>query len=44
VVEEAARASLSAAGLGGPVETEEELRSVALQRAMAFEEAGTRTV
>jgi L-fuculose-phosphate aldolase len=44
VVEEAARASLSAAGLGGPVEIEEEMRSAALQRAMAFEETGTRTV
>jgi L-ribulose-5-phosphate 4-epimerase len=42
VVEEAARASLYARGLGGPVAIEPELRAAALQRAMAFAESGTR--
>jgi L-fuculose-phosphate aldolase len=43
VVEEAARASLDAAGLGGAVEIEEDLRAAALQRAMAFAAGGTQT-
>ena len=41
VVEEAARASITAAAIGGPVELESELRGAALQRAMTFEEMGT---
>jgi L-fuculose-phosphate aldolase len=44
VVEEAAQASMNARALGGPVAIEPEMRAAALQRAMAFEEAGTRTV
>jgi L-ribulose-5-phosphate 4-epimerase len=44
VVEEAAQASLNATGLGGPVAIEEEMRSAALQRAMAFEATGTQSV
>jgi L-ribulose-5-phosphate 4-epimerase len=41
VVEEAAQAGINAAGLGGPVEIPEALRSAALQRAMTFESRGT---
>ena len=41
VVEEAAQAGVNAAGLGGPVEIPEPLRAAALQRAMAFDQAGT---
>ena len=41
VVEEAAQAGINASGLGGPVEIPEPLRAAALQRAMAFESAGT---
>jgi L-fuculose-phosphate aldolase len=41
VIEEAAQAGINAAGLGGPVEIPEQLRAAALQRAMAFETAGT---
>ena len=41
VIEEAAQAGINAAGLGGPVEIPEHLRAAALQRAMAFETAGT---
>ena len=44
VVEEAAQASINARGLGGPVVIEEQLRGAALQRAMAFQAAGTQTV
>lgn len=44
VVEEAAQASLNARALGGPVAIAEEHRAAALQRAMAFEDAGTRRV
>jgi L-ribulose-5-phosphate 4-epimerase len=44
VVEEAAQASINARGLGGPVAIEEQLRGAALQRAMAFQAAGTQTV
>lgn len=43
VVEEAAQASINARGLGGPVEIPREMRAAALQRAMTFETAGTRT-
>ena len=41
IVEEAAQAGINAAGLGGPVEIAAELRAAALQRAMAFDSAGT---
>ena len=41
VVEEAAQASINARVLGGPVAIETDLRAAALQRAMAFELAGT---
>lgn len=41
VIEEAAQAGINAAGLGGPVEIPEQWRVAALQRAMAFETAGT---
>jgi len=43
VVEEAAQAALNAMALGGPVEIPLDLRAAALQRAMAFAEAGTKT-
>lgn len=42
VVEEAAQAAIRAQTIGGPVELPPEMRAAALQRAMAFEEAGTR--
>jgi L-fuculose-phosphate aldolase len=42
VVEEAAAAGYHAAALGGPVELPPEMRAAALQRAMAFDAAGTR--
>jgi L-fuculose-phosphate aldolase len=41
VVEEAAQASINAERIGGPVVIPEEMRAAALQRAMAFEQAGT---
>jgi L-fuculose-phosphate aldolase len=41
VVEEAAQASFIARAFGGPVEVPTELRAAALQRAMAFDAAGT---
>jgi L-ribulose-5-phosphate 4-epimerase len=41
VVEEAAQAGVNAAALGGPAEIEPQLRSAALQRAMAFDSRGT---
>ncbi len=41
VVEEAAQAGINAAGLGGPIEIEADMRAAALQRAMAFESRGT---
>jgi L-fuculose-phosphate aldolase len=41
VVEEAAQAGITAAGLGGPAEIPPELRAAALQRAMAFDSQGT---
>ncbi|MFI5259271.1 MAG: class II aldolase/adducin family protein [Candidatus Limnocylindrales bacterium] len=43
VVEEAAQAAINAMVLGGPVEIPGDLRAAALQRAMAFDTAGTRT-
>jgi hypothetical protein len=43
VIEEAAQASINARGLGGPVAIPESMRAAALQRAMSFEAAGTRT-
>ncbi len=43
VVEEAAQASINARGLGGPVAIPDSMRAAALQRAMSFEAAGTRT-
>jgi ribulose-5-phosphate 4-epimerase/fuculose-1-phosphate aldolase len=39
--EEAAQAGVSAAGLGGPAEIPENLRTAALQRAMTFDSRGT---
>lgn len=42
VVEEAAAAALRAEQLGGAVEIPEHMRAAALQRAMAFEQQGTR--
>jgi L-ribulose-5-phosphate 4-epimerase len=41
IVEEAARAGLNAAVIGGPVEIPEDLRAAALQRAVTFETQGT---
>jgi L-fuculose-phosphate aldolase len=41
IVEEAAMAAIHAASIGGPVAIPEDLRAAALQRAMAFEAAGT---
>jgi L-fuculose-phosphate aldolase len=41
IVEEAAQAGINAAGIGGPVEIPEAMRAAALQRAMAFDTAGT---
>jgi len=41
VVEEAAMAAINASGIGGPVAVPREMRAAALQRAMAFEAAGT---
>jgi L-ribulose-5-phosphate 4-epimerase len=41
IVEEAAQAGINAGSLGGPVEIPEDLRAAALQRAMAFDSAGT---
>lgn len=43
VVEEAARAAINAFTVGGPVEIPEEMRAAALQRAMTFDAAGTKT-
>jgi L-ribulose-5-phosphate 4-epimerase len=43
VVEEAAQAAMGAMALGGPVVIPAELRAAALQRAMAFEAAGTKS-
>ena len=41
IVEEAAQAGINAGSLGGPVEIPEHVRAAALQRAMAFDSAGT---
>jgi L-ribulose-5-phosphate 4-epimerase len=41
VIEEAARVALDAQAIGGPVEVPESMRAAALQRAMAFDAAGT---
>ncbi len=43
VVEEAARAAIHACNLGGAVALPAEMRAAALQRAMSFDTAGTRT-
>ncbi len=43
VVEEAAQAAIYALALGGPVEIPADMRAAALQRAMAFDAAGTKT-
>ena len=43
VIEEAAQASINARGIGGPVAIPAEMRAAALQRAMSFDAAGTRT-
>lgn len=43
IVEEAAQASINARVLGGPVAIPLDMRAAALQRAMAFDAAGTRT-
>lgn len=43
VVEEAAQAGTTAQQLGGPVPLPDEMKAAALQRAMSFEEQGTRT-
>jgi L-fuculose-phosphate aldolase len=41
IVEEAAQAAINAMSLGGPVAIPTEMRAAALQRAMAFDAAGT---
>ena len=41
VIEEAAQAAINASGIGGAVEIPDDLRAAALQRAMAFDAAGT---
>jgi L-fuculose-phosphate aldolase len=43
VVEEAAQASINARGVGEPTVVPQHMRAAALQRAMVFEAAGTRT-
>ena len=43
VVEEAAQAAVNAYAIGGPVAIPDDLRAAALQRAMAFDAAGTKT-
>ena len=43
VIEEAAQAAINAMALGGAVEIATDLRAAALQRAMAFDTAGTKT-
>ena len=42
IVEEAAMAAIHASPVGGPVAIPREMRAAALQRAMAFEAAGTK--
>jgi L-ribulose-5-phosphate 4-epimerase len=41
VIEEAAQAGIKATAIGGPVDIPPEMRAAALQRLMAFEDAGT---
>jgi L-ribulose-5-phosphate 4-epimerase len=41
IIEEAAQAAINAAAIGGPTEVPADMREAALQRAMAFESAGT---
>lgn len=41
IVEEAAQTAINAQTIGGPVEIPTDMRAAALQRAMAFETAGT---
>ncbi len=41
IIEEAAQAAINASGIGGAVEVPADLRAAALQRAMAFDAAGT---
>ena len=41
IVEEAAQAAINAQAIGGPMAIPEDMRAAALQRAMAFETAGT---
>ena len=41
IVEEAAQAAINAESIGGPVAIPSEMRAAALQRAMAYEQAGT---
>ncbi|MDX1619348.1 MAG: class II aldolase/adducin family protein [Nitriliruptorales bacterium] len=41
IVEEAAQAAINAASIGGPTEIPADMREAALQRAMAFDSAGT---
>jgi hypothetical protein len=43
VVEEAAQAAINARALGGPVALPVEMRAAALQRAMVFDAAGTKS-
>ena len=43
VVEEAAQAAINASTLGGPVELPADLRAAALQRAMTFDDSGTKS-
>ena len=43
VIEEAAQAAINAMALGGPVEIAKDMRAAALQRAMAFDTAGTKS-
>jgi L-fuculose-phosphate aldolase len=43
VIEEAAQAAINAGAIGGPVEIPSDMRAAALQRAMAFDTAGTKT-
>jgi L-fuculose-phosphate aldolase len=43
IVEEAAQSAINAVAIGGPTEIPAEMRQAALQRAMAFEAAGTTT-
>lgn len=44
IVEEAAQAAINAQTIGGPTEIPTDTRAAALQRAVAFETAGTATL